>query len=243
MSSLDLTDMRELADAAGQLLRFGLSPRLRPNRDSAYNALVLRYQADLTFQSVVRAMATGQGLTVLACDRMEGLVLAPTEDSPYRIRLADYVLLDSATIRLLHGVVQVAIAATAYPTAAALEDGTRLASVSATQVYDRVRAILDDERGAAGRDDPPEDEPELEPVWRAVRRLRAADTTPDGRDTPHNVIGAIRKALKWLEANGLADAVTGDPDTWRLRDRYRLQVLGAAGDAVDLFHADRAGDH
>jgi hypothetical protein len=243
MSNLDLTEMRELADAAGQLLRFGLSPRLRPNRDSTYNVLVLRYQADFTFQAVVRAMATGQGLTVLACDRMEGLVLAPTEDSPYRIRLADYVLLDSATIRLLHGVVQVAIAATAYPTAAALEDGTRLASVSATQVYDRVRAILDDERGAAGRDDPPEDEPELEPVWRAVRRLRAADTTPDGRDTPHNVIGAIRKALKWLEANGLADAVTGDPDTWRLRDRYRLQVLGAAGDAVDLLHADRAGYH
>lgn len=242
MSELDLTEMRELAAGAGELLRFGLSPRLRPNRDGEYGALVLRYHADLTFQSVVRAVAAGQGLTVLACDRMEGLVLAPTEESPYRIRLTDYVLLQSTDIRLLHGIVQVAIAATAYPTAAALEDGTRLVSVSAMQVYDRVRAILDDERGS--RDDPPDSAPDLEPVWRAVRRVRPADTTPDGRDTPRNIIGAIRKALRWLEANGLADPVSGgDPDTWRLRDRYRMQVLGAASQAVDLLHADPTGDN
>lgn len=234
MSDLDLNDVRELAGDAGQLIRFGLSPRLRPSRDTEYNALVLRYHADLSFQAVVRALAVGQGLNVLACDRMEGLVLAPAEDSPYRIRLSDYVQLPSVDIRLLHGIAQVAIAATAYPTAAALEDATRLASVSATQVYDRVRAVLDGQRGNA-QQDPPEDEPELEPVWRAVRRLRAADTTPDGRDTPHNVMGAIRKALKWLEESGLADAIDGETDTWRLRDRYRLQVLAAASDSVDLL--------
>lgn len=241
MTDLDLHEVRELAADAGQLVRFGLSPRLRPSRDAEYNALVVRYQADLTFQAVVRAVSIGQGLTVLACDRMEGLVLAPTEDSPYRMRVSDYIQLPSSDLRLLHGVVQVAVAATAYPTAAALEDGSRLVSVSASQVYERVRAILDDERGA-GRGDPPEGEPDLEPVWRAVRRLRAADTTPDGRDTPHNLIGAIRKALRWLEESGLADAVTGEADTWRLRDRYRLQVLGAASDAVDLLRARPEGD-
>lgn len=240
MSDIGLDSVRQLAGDAGQLIRFGLSPRLRQSRDSEYKSLVLRYVTDLHFQAVVRAVAVGQGLLVLACDRMEGLVLAPTEESPYRLRLSDYVQLPSVDIRLLHGVVQLAIAATAYPTAAALEDGTRLASVSATQVYDRVRAIIDDERGSATQD-PPEDEPEVEPVWRAVRRLRAADTTPDGRETPHNVIGAVRKALRWLEDNGLADAVTGEPDTWRLRDRYRLQVLGAASDAVDQLSARELG--
>lgn len=235
MTDLDLNDVRELAGDAGALIRCGLNPRLRPGRDAEYNALALRYLSQPVFQSVVHAVATGQGLHVLSCDRIEGLVLTPTEDSPFRLRLSEYVQLASVDLRLLHGVVQVAIAATAYPTAAALEDGTRLASVSANQIYDRVRAVLDDERGSA-RADPPEDEPELEPVWRAVRRLRAADTTSDGRDTPHNAIGAIRKALRWLEANGLAEAVPGEADTWRLRDRYRLQVLGAAGEAVDALH-------
>jgi hypothetical protein len=237
VNDLGLNHLREVAGDAGQLIRFGLSPRLRPSRVGEYNGLVLRYQGDLTFQAVVRAVAAGQGLNILSCDRIEGLVLSPTEDSPFRLRLADYVQLPSVEIRLLHGVVQLAIAATAYPTAAALEDGSRLVSVSATQVYDRVRAILDDERGKPHQD-PPEGEPELELVWRAVRRLRAADTTPDGRDTPHNVMGAIRKALRWLEESGFADTVPGDTDTWRLRDRYRLQVLGAASDAVDALRAD-----
>ena len=234
MSSLDLNDLRLLASDAGRLLQFGLRPRLQPSRDVDYAELVLRYNADPEFQAVVASVAVGQGLLVLSCDQLGGIVLAPTEDSPFRIRLADYVQVQSSDVRLLHGLVQLAIAATAYPTAAALEDSTRLASVSAGQVYERIRRIIDDERGTAGRSDPPEDTPELEPVWRLLGRLRAADTTPDGRDTPFNITGAIRKALRWLADNGLADEVAGAADTWRLRDRYRLQVLAAAGTAVDV---------
>ncbi|MGH9153938.1 MAG: hypothetical protein ACRD03_16460 [Acidimicrobiales bacterium] len=238
MSDTTVADVRDLVTDAASLIRYGLSPRLRPNRDTEYNALVVRFNADAQFRSMVRAVAIGQGLLIHACDRLEGLVLAPTEDSPYRMRLSDYVLVQSSDVRLLHGVVQVAIAATAYPTAAALEQGTHLASVSATQVYERIRAVLDDEY--AGSADPPDEDPDEEAVWRAIRRLRAADTTPDGRETPHNIIGAIRKALRWLEDNGLAEEVKGEADTWRLRDRYRLQVLGAASNAVDLLRPEEA---
>ena len=237
MSDTTPGDVRDVATDAAALVRYGLSPRVRPFRDSEYNSLVVRFNADVHFRSIVRAVAAGQGLLVHACDRLEGLVLTPTEDSRYRMRLSDYVQVPSSDVRLLHGIVQVAIAATAYPTAAALEDN-HLASVSATQVYERIRAVLDDEH--AGSEDPPEDDPNEEPVWRAIRRVRAADTTPDGRETPHNIIGAVRKALKWLEDNGLAEEVKGEPDTWRLRDRYRLQVLGAASDAVDLLRGDPA---
>lgn len=235
MSYTTSEELRDIASSAASLIRYGLSPRLRPNRDTEYNALVVRFNADPQFRSIVRAIAVGQGLLVHACDRMEGLVLGPTEDSPYRMRLLDYVAVQSSDVRLLHGVVQLAIAATAYPTAAALEDGSHLASVSATQVYERIRAVLDDEHDAS--DQPPEGDPDEEPVWRAIRRLRAADTTPDGRDTPHNIFGAIRKAFRWLEENGLAEEVKGEPDSWRLRDRYRLQVLGTSSDVVDLLRA------
>jgi hypothetical protein len=241
MNDLPSNDLREVATEAATLIRFGLSPRLRPSRESEYNALVIRFNSDATFRSVVHAIAVGQGLLIHACNRLEGLVLGTSEESPYRMRLSDYVQLPSTDVRLLHGVIQLGIAATAYPTAAALEDGGRLASVSGTQVYERVRAIIDEEHKAAA-DEPASDDPDEEPVWRAIRRLRAADTTTDGRDTPHNVIGAIRKALKWLEQNGLADEVKGEMDTWRLRDRYRLQVLGAAGEAVDLLRSNGGGE-
>ena len=239
MTDLGSNEVRDAVTDAAALVRYGLTPKLRPSRDGEYNQLVARYLTSGGFRSLVRAVAVGQGLLVQSCDRLEGIVLLPTEDSPYRMRLADYLVVHSSDTRLLHGVIQLAIAATSYPTAAALEDSSRLASVSATQVYERVRAVLDDENAAASGD-PTEDDPDAEPVWRALRRVRAADTTLDGRETPHTVIGAIRKALRWLEDHGLADAVKGEPDTWRLRDRYRLQVLGAGSDAVDVLRRTEA---
>lgn len=232
----DRTANVDLAGDAGRILSFGLRPKVRPGRDSEYARLVVRFKTEPAFEQTVRAVAAGQGLSVLDVDRIEGIVLAPVDDdSPYRIRLADYVNVPGSDVRLLHGLVQLAIAATAYPTAAALEDDQRLAAVSVQQVYERIRRIVEDQKEAAGRSDPPEDNPELEPVWRLIGRLRAADTTPDGRDTPYNVIGAIRKALRWLDDNGLAEAVKGETDTWRLRDRYRLQVQGAASDTVEVI--------
>lgn len=234
MTTADTFGPSTAADA-GRLVRAGLNPKTRPSRDADYAALVLRYQTDPDFAHMVRSFAGGQGLSVLACDRIEGIVLAPTDDSPFRIRMSDYVAVPSSDIRLLHGLVQLAIAATAYPTAAALEDGLRLPSVSANQVYDRLRRLIDDAREKSGPADPPEDAPELEPVWRMLSRLRAADTTPDGRDTPYNVMGAIRKAFKWLEARGLADAVATEADTWRLRERYRLTVQSSAVFAVEAL--------
>jgi hypothetical protein len=239
MTDIAGSGVRDAVADAASLIRYGLSPKIRPNREGEYNALVVRYTTDGAFRALVHAIGSGHGLLVRACDRMEGIVLAPTAESPYRIRLADYVVVQSADTRLLHGVVQLAIAATAYPTAAALEDGTRLVSVSATQVYERVRAVLD-EAHAAADGVPAEDEPDAEPVWRAIRRARAADTTPDGRQTPHTVIGAIVKALRWLEDQGLADQVKGEQDTWRLRDRYRIQVLSAANAAVDILRTTGA---
>lgn len=225
------------ANDAGRLVRFGLMPRIRPARDADYSALVLRYQTDPAFARLVVGFAGGQGLSVLACDRLEGLVLTPTDDSPFRIRLADYVAMHSADIRLLHGLVQLAIAATAYPTSAALEDPSRLVSVSASQVFDRIRALVDQHKETGG-DDPPEDNPEAERIWRLIGRLRAADTTPDGRDTAYNVMGAVKKALRWLEEQGLADSV--DDAVWRLRERYRLNVMSAASETFELFQAQLA---
>ncbi len=156
------------AAEAGRLIGYGIQPRLRPARDADYHDLVVRFLADREFERIVVAVASGQGLSVVTCDRVEGLVLAPTAESPYRVRLSDYITLSSSDIRLLHGIVQLGIAATAYPTAAALEDSTRIVSVSATQVYDRLAHLAEECHRRIGRDDPPEDDPEAERIWRLV---------------------------------------------------------------------------
>lgn len=232
--------LQSQATDAGRLLGYGIRPRQRPANDADYQALVLRFLADRDFERMVTAVASGQGLSVIACDRMEGLVLAPTDDSPYRLRLADYIQLPSAETRLLHGIVQLAIGATAYPTAAALEDSTRIVSISATQVYERMMHLAEELSRRIGRDDPREEDPESEKIWHLMSRLRPADTTPDDRDTPYNVLGAIKKALRWLTDHGLADEVEGTKDTWRLRERYRLNVLAASGGAFELFQSQHA---
>ena len=226
------------ASDAGRLISYGIqAAKFRPARDTDYQNLVLRFLADRDFERLVMAIAGGQGLSVIACGRIEGLVLAPTTESVYGIRLADYIALESSDIRLLHGVVQLGIAATAYPTAAALDDSTRIVSISANQVYDRLQRLAEECGRRAGRDDPPEDDPEAERIWHLVARLRPTDTTPDERDTPYNVMGAIRKALRWLTERGLAEEVEGTPDTWRLRDRYRLGVVAASAGAFEALQS------
>ena len=230
--------MSSSAADAGRLISYGIqAAKFRPARDADYKDLVLRFLADRDFERLVVAVAGGQGLSVVACDRVEGLIFAPTPESIYGIRLADYIGVESAEIRLLHGIVQLGIAVTAYPTASALEDATHISSVSATQVYDRLMHLAEECRRRAGRDDPPEDDPEAERIWHLLLRLRPTDTTPDERDTPYNVIGAIRKALRWLTERGLAEEVQGTPDTWRLRERYRLGVVAASAGAFEALQA------
>jgi len=235
-----IDSLQSQATDAGRLVGYGIRPRHRPANDTDYQALVLRFLADRDFERMVTAVASGQGLSVIACDRMEGLVLAPTDDSPYRLRLADYIQLPSAETRLLHGIVQLAIGATAYPTAAALEDSTRIVSISATQVYERIMRLAEEFSRRLGRNDPPEEDPESEKIWHLMSRLRPTDTTPDDRDTPYNVLGAIKKALRWLSEHGLADEVEGTNDSWRLRERYRLNVLAASGGAFELFQSQHS---
>lgn len=227
--------------AAGHLLAFGLQPRLTASRDSQYAALVHRFLGEPSFSEMVVAIAAGQGLDVLGCDPLGGLVLAPHgAESPYRIRLDDYVVNLSSEQRLLHGLAQLAIAATCYPTAASLDDDAGpLPSVTALEVHERLERLAEAIAARFAGADPPLDQPELEPVWRLMLRTRAADTTSDTRSTPYTTIGMIRRALGFLEKQGLADQVKNptEADTYRMRSRYRLHVLDAARAALDLLRA------
>jgi hypothetical protein len=136
--------------------------------------------------------------------------------------------------RHMNALVFLAIATACYPTPESLEatDGP-LPSVTVQGVVRFVRRIADRIREQAGETDPPLDEPQLEPLYRMVLRWRDSDTTGDERSNPKVLTGMVRRALKWLAANGLADEVGTAKDTFRMRSRFRLHVIDALGDIGD----------
>lgn len=214
--------------AVGQLIGFGLDPRLSPGRNVAYQELVARFRGDADFRHRVVAVTAGQGLEILDCSSVYGLVLAATgPDSPYYMRLDDYAAM-TAEERHLNAFIFLAIATTAYPNADALdaEDGP-LPQIAVAQVLRLMNRMADRIRERCKDQDPPVDEPQIEPVYRLVLRWREGDTTGDERSNPHVKAGMVRRALKWLVANGLADEIGTAKDGFRMRSRFRLHVKDA----------------
>jgi hypothetical protein len=223
--------------AVGRLIRYGLEPKLTPARSADYAELVGRARNDSDFAGAVVETAHGQGLEVLNIDPLLGISLAATEDSPFAMRLDDYSR-GSNEDRLLHALVHLAIAATAFPTSESLDDD-RLQSVSVGEVVERIRHISTRLRDKLGLGDPPEDEPQLEPLYRFVLRMPVTGTTTDERAHLRTLVGAVKRALRFLVDQGMADPLdAAGPDTYRLRARYRIHVRDAAsyvGDALDAI--------
>jgi hypothetical protein len=222
------------ATAVGELIGFGLDPRLSPGRNARYAELVTFYRNDDRFRAAIEETAAGQGLSILDCSPLYGLVLAASgPESPYAMRLDDYAAMTTDE-RHLNALVFLAIATACYPTAAELEvDDSRLRSVSVQSVVRLVLQVAERIAEQAGDADPPVDEPQLEPLYRLVLRWRVSDTTEDARSNPKVLTGMVRRALKWFVANGFADEVTTARDTYRMRSRFRLHVLDAVGDVGD----------
>lgn len=214
--------------AMGQLIAFGLDPRLSPGRSHEYQQLVARFRGDAEFRQRVGAVAAGQGLDILDCSPVYGLVLAATgTESPYHMRLDDYAAM-SAEERHLNAFVFLAMATACYPTADSLDaDDGPLPQITVSQVVRLMNRMADRIRERARDQDPPVEQPEVEPLYRLVLRWREGDTTGDERSNPHVKAGMVRRALKWLAANGFADEISTAKDAFRIRSRFRLHVKDA----------------
>ena len=231
--------------AIGQLIAFGLDPRLSPGRSGDYQELVARFRSDPDFRQRVVAVAGGQGLDILDCSPVYGLILAAKgTNSPYCMRLEDYAAM-SAEERYLNAFVFLAIATACYPTADALDaDDGPLPQITVSQVLRLMNRMADQIRERSKDEDPPVAEPQVEPLYHLVLRWREGDTTGDERSNPHVKAGMVRRALKWLVANGLADEIATARDAYRIRSRFRLHVKDAvASIGPALAHVrDLAGD-
>ena len=234
-----MADLKDLSEAqkAVLLLGKGLSPRASAARgDSDYGLLLKHWRADPEFRDFVRELARMLGLRVI--DALEhAIVLAPLgPDSVFAATLSDLRRDLGEISRGALALVHVAIAATFFPTAAALE-GTQEdnAELSATPV--QIAALLREQcqhLESASCDDPDLQEAGLLEAWREL--LRLPETRPDGsqRASLSSLVGMVKVVLNQLHAHGMVQTMqTGEGETYLPTPRYRLQVRELA--AHELF--------
>lgn len=217
------------AFAYGRLLRFALSPKLRPSQDPEYAGLIARLRSEPSLRQGFGRMLEGAGLLLLAADDY-GVVLGCEHDGPFAMKLGDFRSSMGAGDRLVYGLLQLAIAAWCFPRAEQLEQPS--AAVARVAVHpllqwlgELCQTLADDDP-----EDPTEDHPELRRAWRELLRRAPARPTATGRRSASSLAGMLVHCLEALEAQGLmrrdSDALGG---TWKSTRAYRVQVreLGA----------------
>jgi hypothetical protein len=210
---------------ASRLVSLGLNARSTPSADAEYEGLVRRFRDEGEFAAQVAAVADGLGLDVLGCDMKTGCLVAPRQESPFAMRLEDYVSYGKAEARMVHGLIQVAIAAWFFPTAASL-DNDQIEWLTPTELDDYLRSLCHALGDTEGNIDPEVDLPEIEPAWRIYMRWEAARSTSDGRAHSFSTIRMCEKALGWLADQGLlrTGRAPDGSDGFAPRERFRAQV-------------------
>jgi hypothetical protein len=219
--------------AAGQLIQFGLRPKLFPGQDREYRDLLARYRMELEFQEVVDAVAEGLGLTVASATEL-GFFLAAQPGSVFAYTLSTFRR-DRGTSsgyddRLLHGLAMVAIVAYYYPTGQDLEhESHRPATPRDVDRY--LRAACEQLSRTSADLDVPAEQSELEQAWHLYLRQKEAVETPDGRRAQRGTLAVIDRCLDMLENQGLVRRArdAGDNSSFVPMERLRLMVGTVAG--------------
>lgn len=223
---------------ASQLVAYGLRPKLRPIEDADYRELVRRYRQQDSFARSVRTVASGLGLDVLDVTEAAGAVLGAREGSAFATRMEDYYRRArerNPRLRVLHGLAQLAIAATSFPRPDDLEDAEHAPRVAVNEVDEYLRGLCRqlDERHAEQELDPPAEDPGLECSWRMYARQPEAGATGDRRAWSGATRQVIAKSFDALVEHGLmrkvSDALGG---TYQPTPAYRIHVRELAHEDV-----------
>ena len=229
---------------ASQLVAYGLRPKLRPIEEPEYLDLVRRYRQQDGFARTVRAVADGMGLDVLDVTEPAGAVLGAREGSAFAMRMEDYYRRareGNARLRVLHGLVQLAVAATSFPRPDDLEDPEHAPRIAVNEVNEYLRDLCRrlDQQHADEELDPPAEEPGLERAWRMYARQPEAAATEDRRAWSGATRQVITKAFDALIEQGLmrrvSDALGG---TYQPTPAYRIHVHELSREDV-WFELDR----
>ena len=225
------------AQKAVLLLRKGLSPRLSAARgDGEYRQLLAHWHAEPQFRTLVEDLAPMLGLRVVGVLE-HAIVLAPVDvDSVFAATLTDLRSNIGDMQRGALALIHVAIAATFFPTAAALrgaQDGHGELSATPARIAAVLREHCQRLEAEAG-DDPAFEEAGLAESWRELARL--PDTRPDGtqRAALGSLAGMVKLVLNQLLEHGMVLPLdTDEGEAFVPTPRYRLQVHELA--ANELF--------
>jgi len=220
------------AFACGRLLRFALSPKLRPSQDPEYAALVARLRSEPLLLAAFKGVLEGAGLMLLAADDY-GVVVGCEDDGPFAMNLGDFRGSMSASDRMVYGLLLLAIAAWCFPRAEQLEQPS--SAVARVSVLPLIEWLVELCQRLAGQDteDPVEQHPELRQAWREVLRPAPARPTATGRRSASSLAGMVVHCLKALEGQGLMRHDSDEQGgTWKSTRAYRIQVRELAANAA-----------
>ena len=240
-----MNDLATNAHDAGRLIACALRPRQTPWTNREYAELLQHYDADLVFARLVDNVCEGMGLRIIEVSE-NGLIFGATETSPFRLSADDYKPNMQAEERVLHGVIQVAIAAFTYPKADVLDqdDAVQSALISPMRLAAYLRQFAEAEQARIA-EQPDHDETEERRVWRDILARAVTKETAARKESATSLTGLCLYALKYLERQGLMRLVdeTKENGIYQGTTAYRIRLkYRGAHDLLDqlrMFAAQR----
>lgn len=214
---------------AGRLIQWGLRVKERPALQAEYKELIDRLQDRSEFRLLVNHIAEGLGLRVLDWGE-HGLALAPAADSPFALKGASFrPNRADADDRLLDGLVQVAIAATLFPTPMELEEDPVVARppVTLDEVDETLRRICERLSEVAKQHPDPtaaDVNAGIYEAWRVYQSRLSVQETRDDRAAPRTTHRIIERNLVRLTELGCFIQQRSDAPTFLATWRYHVLV-------------------
>lgn len=219
-----MSNLATIAHDAGKLIACALRPRQTPWTSTEYAELLRRYESDSQFRSIVDGVTEGMGMRVVDATR-NGFFLTATEGSPFRLATDDYKQNMSAQERVLHGIIQVAIAAFSFPKADVLDqdDNVAPAYVTPAKLAEYIRKFAEASAASSPAETQGDDSAERR-AWRDALARAMTMETSGGKESARSLTGMCRHALEFLERQGLMRVMDEENLIYQGTTAYRIRL-------------------
>ena len=219
-----MSNLATIAHDAGKLVAFALRPRQTPWTSAEYAELLRRYEADSQFRSIVDGVTEGLGMRIVDATR-NGFFLTATEGSPFRLAADDYKQNMAAQERVLHGVIQVAVAAFSFPKADVLDqdDTVAPAHVTPAKLAEYIRTFAEVNAASSPAEVQGDNSAERRAWQDALTRAMTMETS-GGKESTRSLTGMCRHALDFLESQGLMRVVDEENSMYQGTTAYRIRL-------------------